>query len=82
MVRKKIIDLRLKLLEILAPQIAAAVNKFQSSPVRVLLMKEDRNIYLNDNRFLVRVSSISDFIFQFEHTLSAHLELKKGPSWS
>ena len=57
---------------------AAAVIKFQSSPVTVLSVKEDRNIYLNGNRFLVRVSSISDFIFQVAHTLSAHLELKSG----
>ena len=41
-------------------------------------MKEDRNIYLNANCFLVRVSCISDFIFQFVHTLSTPLELKGG----
>ena len=72
----------LKLLERLSPRIAAAVNTFQSSPVKVLPVKEDRNIYLNDNRFLVRVSSISDFILQSVHTLRAHLKLKKGQSWS
>ena len=41
-------------------------------------MKEDRNIYLNGNGFLVGVSSIPDFIFQFVHTLKALLELKRG----
>jgi len=53
-------------------------SKLQSSPVKVLTVKEDRNIYLNGNRFLVRVSSISDFIFQFVHTLKTLLELKRG----
>ena len=72
----------LKLLERLSTRIAAAVNTFQSSPVKVLPVKEDRNIYLNDNRFLVRVSSISDCILQSVHTLRAHLKLKKGQSWS
>jgi hypothetical protein len=41
-------------------------------------VKEDRNIYLNGNRFLVGVSSIPDFIFQFVHTLKALLELIRG----
>ena len=36
------------------------------------------NIYLNDIRFLVRVSSISYFILQFVHTLKTLLELKRG----
>jgi len=33
------------------------------------------DIYLNGNRVLVRMSSISDFIFQFVHTLNTLLEL-------
>jgi hypothetical protein len=49
-----------------------------SSPVKVLSVKEDRNIYLNGNCFLVRVPCISDFIFQFVHTLSTPLKLKGG----
>ena len=53
--------------------VAVAVIKFQSSAVKVLSVKEDRNIYLNGNGFLVGVSSIPDFIFQFVHTLKALL---------
>ena len=53
-------------------------STFLPSPVKVLSVREDRNIYLNDNCFLVRVSCISDFIFQFVHTLNAPLELKGG----
>jgi len=53
-------------------------STFQCSPVKVLSVKKDRNIYLNGNCFLVRVSCISDFIFQFVHTLSTSFELKGG----
>ena len=62
----------------LAPQNTAVVINILSSPVKVLSVKEDRNIYLNGNCFLVRVPCISDFIFQFVHTLSTPLKLKGG----
>ena len=53
-------------------------STFQCSPVKVLSVKEDRNIYVNGKCFLVRVLCISDIIFQFANTLSAPLELKGG----
>jgi hypothetical protein len=61
-IRKK--RYRCKWKDRLAPQLQW--SKCQSSPVQVLSVKEDRNIYS------------SDFIFQFVHTLNVLLELKRG----